>query len=98
MGLDFVNLCGRKIDQVLYAGFFRDFSEPGNDGVHGWSDEDKPDIVMVIPLIVVGYLRKAIHDFGKDFDSVRRDACRTARAYKSEFLRYEIAITGDSYP
>ena len=60
-------------------------------------DEGEPDIIMVIPHVVVGHACVSVHRFSKDVYLMFGDAGRTQCAEKTQFVGTEIATDSTNY-
>ena len=91
LGTDFKKIRGRQVENI------RDACIPGNilqalrDELFGGGDKGEPDVIVMIPHVVVGDTTVRIHRSGEKVHLMFRGAGSTQRAEKTQFIRSEVA-------
>jgi len=75
-------LCCRKVDNFLYSCLHGDIFKVFLYLLHGWRNKSKPDVIFIIPLVIMGYSLIPVDGPGKVIDFVFRNLCRAKRTDK----------------
>ena len=70
-------LCGRQVDNFPNPCVSGDIFKVFLYFLHGGRNEGKPDVIFIIPLIIMSDSRIAVYRHGKAFDFVLWNPCRT---------------------